>query len=29
VIMLLAGFALGYRTLDKRIRAKYGGLKVY
>lgn len=24
-----AGFALGYRTLDRRIRAKYGGLKVY
>jgi Bacterial SH3 domain len=26
---LAAGFAWGYRTLDKRIRAKYGGLKVY
>lgn len=24
-----AGFALGYRTLERRIRAKYGGLKVY
>lgn len=24
-----AGFAWGYRTLDRRIRAKYGGLKVY
>ncbi len=28
-IALGAGFAWGYRTLDKRIRAKYGGLKVY
>jgi hypothetical protein len=24
-----AGFYWGYRTLDRRIRAKYGGLKVY
>ncbi len=24
-----AGYAWGFRTLDKRIRAKYGGLKVY
>ncbi len=28
-VALGAGFAWGYRTLDKRIRAKYGGLKVY
>jgi SH3 domain-containing protein len=24
-----AGFALGWRVLDKRIRAKYGGLRIY
>jgi hypothetical protein len=27
--MLLIGFALGWRTLDKRIRRKYGGLRIY
>ena len=29
VIALLAGFALGWRTLDRRIRHKYGGLRIY
>jgi hypothetical protein len=24
-----AGFVLGWRMLDKRIRAKYGGLRIY
>jgi hypothetical protein len=24
-----AGFALGWRVLDRRIRAKYGGLRIY
>jgi hypothetical protein len=28
-LALLAGFALGWRVLDKRIRAKYGGLRIY
>jgi hypothetical protein len=28
-VMLLAGFALGWRTLDRRIRRKYGGLRIY
>lgn len=28
-LALAAGFAWGFRTLDRRIRAKYGGLKVY
>ena len=28
-VMLLVGFALGWRTLDKRIRRKYGGLRIY
>lgn len=28
-LALGGGFAWGYRTLDKRIRARYGGLKVY
>jgi hypothetical protein len=23
------GFGLGWRTLDRRIRRKYGGLKIY
>jgi hypothetical protein len=27
--MLLVGFALGWTTLDRRIRQKYGGLKIY
>jgi hypothetical protein len=26
---LLLGFALGWRMLDRRIRAKYGGLRIY
>jgi SH3 domain protein len=26
---LVAGFVLGWRVLDKRIRAKYGGLRIY
>lgn len=26
---LIGGFALGWRTLDRRIRRKYGGLKIY
>jgi hypothetical protein len=29
VVMLLVGFALGWRTLDRRIRRKYGGLRIY
>jgi uncharacterized protein YgiM (DUF1202 family) len=29
VIALAVGFALGWRMLDKRIRAKYGGLRIY
>lgn len=28
-VMLLVGFALGWRTLDRRIRRKYGGLRIY
>jgi len=27
--MLLVGFFAGWRTLDRRIRRKYGGLKIY
>jgi hypothetical protein len=26
---LVVGFAIGWRTLDRRIRRKYGGLKIY
>jgi hypothetical protein len=26
---LLVGFALGYQTLARRIRSKFGGIKVY
>jgi hypothetical protein len=26
---LALGFALGWRTLDRRIRRKYGGLRIY
>lgn len=26
---LIVGFFLGWRTLDRRIRKKYGGLKIY
>ena len=26
---LVVGFFLGWRTLDRRIRKKYGGLKIY
>jgi hypothetical protein len=29
VLTLIGGFALGWRVLDKRIRAKYGGLRIY
>jgi hypothetical protein len=29
VMSLLLGFALGWRMLDRRIRAKYGGLRIY
>jgi hypothetical protein len=29
VVALLLGFALGWRMLDRRIRAKYGGLRIY
>jgi len=27
--MLLTGFVLGWKTLDRRIRQKYGGLRIY
>jgi hypothetical protein len=26
---LVAGFVLGWRVLDRRIRRKYGGLRIY
>lgn len=26
---LILGFLLGWRTLDRRIRKKYGGLRIY
>ncbi len=29
IAALAAGFALGWRMLDRRIRAKYGGLRIY
>jgi hypothetical protein len=29
LVMLAAGFALGWRVLDRRIRRKYGGLRIY
>jgi hypothetical protein len=29
LIALVVGFALGWRVLDRRIRAKYGGLRIY
>ena len=29
VLALAGGFALGWRMLDRRIRAKYGGLRIY
>jgi hypothetical protein len=29
VASLLAGFVLGWRVLDRRIRSKYGGLRIY
>jgi hypothetical protein len=29
VVMLFVGFAIGWRTLDRRIRRKYGGLRIY
>jgi len=28
-VMLLVGFIAGWRTLDRRIRRQYGGLKIY
>lgn len=28
-VMLIVGFALGWRALDRRIRRKYGGLRIY
>jgi len=28
-LMLFVGFVAGWRTLDRRIRRKYGGLKIY
>ena len=28
-VMLLVGFAAGWTTLDRRIRRKYGGLRIY
>jgi hypothetical protein len=29
VVALVGGFALGWRMLDRRIRRKYGGLRIY
>jgi hypothetical protein len=29
IIALGIGFAVGWRVLDRRIRAKYGGLRIY
>lgn len=29
LVALAVGFFLGWRTLDRRIRAKYGGLRIY
>jgi hypothetical protein len=29
VVMLFLGFVAGWKTLDRRIRQKYGGLKIY
>ena len=29
LLTLAVGFALGWRTLDRRIRAKFGGLRIY
>ncbi|HYL03897.1 MAG TPA: hypothetical protein VEU54_10825 [Steroidobacteraceae bacterium] len=29
LIALVAGFALGWRMLDRRIRRRYGGLRIY
>jgi hypothetical protein len=28
-VMLLLGFVIGWKTLDRRIRHKYGGLRIY
>jgi hypothetical protein len=28
-VMLLVGFVIGWQTLDRRIRRKYGGLRIY
>jgi hypothetical protein len=29
LLALVAGFVLGWRVLDRRIRRKYGGLRIY
>jgi len=29
LLALAAGFLLGWRLLDRRIRARYGGLRIY
>ncbi len=29
VLALATGFVLGWRVLDRRIRRKYGGLRIY
>ena len=29
LLSLGTGFALGWWTLDRRVRAKYGGLRIY
>jgi hypothetical protein len=29
MLALVIGFMLGWRTLDRRIRKKYGGLRIY
>ncbi len=29
LVALIIGFAIGWHTLDRRIRKKYGGLKIY
>ena len=29
VVALIVGFMLGWRMLDRRIRKKYGGLRIY
>ena len=29
LLALILGFVIGWRTLDRRIRKKYGGLRIY